>query len=189
MLGRLGAFALLIAATFGYATQAGDAQQARKVDRLNLGVVAVEAKVGGDAVHSSGTVIDAERGLVLTSARAVWGATSLKLDTGLGILHGRIVARAPCDELALVETQPRVPGLVSLAGAAATPPGPGALVTAYGRRLARPGSGVLTLPARVSTAPLRLDAQLVPQAPRGPVLDSGGQLLGLGAPAGGAIPR
>ena len=82
--------------------------------RLELGVVAVEARVGGDQVLASGTVVDAERGLILTSARSVWGATSLKLDTGLGILHGRIIARAPCDELALVETQPRLPGLVSL---------------------------------------------------------------------------
>src|SRR3954454_25067477 len=119
----------------------------KPVDRLNLGVVAIEARVGGDAVHSSGTVIDAERGLVLASARAVWGATSLKLSTGLGILHGRIVARAPCDDLALVETQPRVPGLVSLADRAGSTPPTGALVTAYGRRLTTPGEGLLTLPA------------------------------------------
>src|SRR4051794_3297740 len=184
MLGRLGAFALLIAATFGYATQAGDAQQARKVDRLNLGVVAVEAKVGGDQVHGSGTVIDAERGLVLTSARAVWGATSLKLETGLGILHGRIVARAPCDELALVEVQPRVPGLISLADRPGTAAA-GAVVTTYGRRL---GAGLLTLPARVTEAPLKLDARLVPEAAGGPVLDARGRLLGIAAPAGGTIP-
>src|SRR4051812_42448989 len=154
-------------------------------NRVDLGVVAVEARVGGDAVHSSGTVVDADRGLVLTSARAVWGATSLKLATGLGILHGRIVARAPCDELALVETQPRVPGLISLADRTATPPASGALVTAYGRRLAKPGSGMLAVPARVANAPLMLDALLVPEAAGGPILDSGGRLVGIAAPAGG----
>src|SRR3954453_14936148 len=143
----------------------------KPVDGVNLGVVAVDARVGGDVVHSSGTVIDAERGLVLTSARAVWGATSLKLATGLGILHGRIVARAPCDEIALVEAEPRVPGLVSLADRPAPAPAPGAPVTAYGRRLVRTGSGMLTVPAQVASAPLRLDALLVPEAAGGPILD------------------
>src|SRR4051812_42870152 len=71
---RLGAFALLalvaLAATLGYSATAGDAQQTGPVNRLDLGVVAIDAQVGGEAVHYSGTVIDAERGLVLTSVRA-----------------------------------------------------------------------------------------------------------------------
>src|SRR4051812_37771506 len=165
--------AAALLATMAHAAAAG----APPVDRLNLGVVAVEARVGGDAVHGSGTVVDADRGLVLTSARAVWGATSLKLSTGLGILYGRIVARAPCDELALVETQPRVPGLVSLSAAPGRPPAPGAFVPPSGRRLADSGSGLLPLPARVATAPLRLDALLVPEAAGGPILDAGNRLV------------
>src|SRR4051812_12000542 len=158
------------------------------LDRLNLGVVAIESRVGGDLVYGSGTVIDADRGLVLTSARAIWGATSLKLSTGLGVLHGRIVARAPCDELAVVETEPRVPGLISLADRPAPAPAANAPVTAYGRRLLRPGSGMLTLPAQVTAAPLKLDAPLVPEAAGGPILDSSGRLLGIAGPDGGAIP-
>lgn len=189
---RFGALALLIgalvAATLGYATSAGDAQQTGPVNRIDLGVVAIDAKVGGDQVHSSGTVIDGERGLVLTSVRAVWGATSLKLSTGLGIVHGRIVARAPCDELALVETQPRIPGLVSLGDRVGTTPGPGALVTAYGRRLASGTSGILTLPAKVASVPLKLDAPLVPEAAGGPVLDAQGRLVGIGSHEGTTIP-
>ena len=189
---RLGALALLVAivlaATGGYVGTAGDAQTPRPVDPLDLGVVAIEARVGGDAVHGSGTVIDAERGLVLTSARSVWGATSLKLSTGLGILYGRIVARAPCDELALVETQPRVPGLVSLADRPGPAPAPGALVTAYGRRLTRRTSGILTLPARVAATPLKLDALLVREAAGGPVLDAQGRLVGIGSATGSTLP-
>jgi S1-C subfamily serine protease len=177
------AVALLV--TMAHAAGAGSPP---KADRVGLGVVAVEARVGGDAVYGSGTVIDAENGLVLTSARAVWGATSLKLSTGLGIVYGRIVARAPCDGLALVETQPRLPGLVSLAGLTGTAPAVGTPVTAYGRRLVRPGTGMLTLPARVSGAPLKLDAPLVPEAAGGPILDAQGRLLGIAAPSGGAIP-
>ena len=103
--GSLGALALVTrddrARDVAHAGEAAAPERLPLAERLDLGVVAVEARVGGDQVHGSGTVVDADAGLILTSARSVWGATSLKLDTGLGILHGRIVARAPCDELAL----------------------------------------------------------------------------------------
>jgi hypothetical protein len=85
-------------------------------DPVDLAVVGVEARIGGDVVHSSGVVIDPEDGLVLTSAHTIWGATELGLVTRVGVLHGRVVARAPCTDLALLETQPRVPGLVALSG-------------------------------------------------------------------------
>ena len=55
---------------------------------------------------------------MVTSAHTVWGATSLRLTTGLGVLHGRLVARAPCAGLAVIEIQPRIPGLVALPEAA-----------------------------------------------------------------------
>jgi hypothetical protein len=91
-------------------------------DRLTFALVGIEAQIGGDPVRSAGVVIDADDGLVLTTAHSLWGATSLRLSTGVGVLHGRIVARAPCADLALVETQPRIPGLVALTGTA-TPTG------------------------------------------------------------------
>ncbi len=89
-------------------------------DRLAFAVVGIDARIGSDDVHSAGTVIDADDGLILTSAHTVWGAKSLRLSTGVGVLHGRIVARAPCADLALVETQPRIPGLVALTGTTET---------------------------------------------------------------------
>ena len=91
-------------------------------DRLAFALVGIDARIGHDQVHSAGAVIDADNGLILTSAHTVWGATSLRLSTGVGVLHGRIVARAPCADLAIVETEPRIPGLVALAGTA-TPTG------------------------------------------------------------------
>jgi hypothetical protein len=188
---RSGALVLVIAAAaFASLLRAGEAgapQPAAVDDRIDLGVVAVEARVGGDLVHGSGTVIDADRGLIVTSARTIWGATSLKVDTGLGVLHGRIVARAPCDELALLETQPRVPGLVSLADGAGPVQSRGALVTAYGRRLTRVGPGLLTVPARVVGSPLRLDGALVAEAAGGPVLDVEGRLVGIVDGTGGTL--
>jgi hypothetical protein len=89
-------------------------------DRLAFAVVGIDARIGHDDVHSAGAVIDADDGLILTSAHTVWGATSLRLSTGVGVLHGRVVARAPCADLALLETQPRIPGLVALTGTTRT---------------------------------------------------------------------
>src|SRR4051812_14477521 len=111
---------------------------APRVDRAGLGVVAVDARIGGDDVHSSGIVVDGESGLVLTAAHSVWGARSLKLTTALGILHGRIVARAPCDDLAVLAVEPRIPGLAALPLAPGAGPGAGELLRAGGRRRAEP---------------------------------------------------
>src|SRR5215211_2501691 len=74
--------------------------------RLDLSVVAVTARVGGERV-------EVDRGLIVTTAHGVWGARSLKVATGIAVLHGRIVARDSCDNLAVLETQPRLPGLVA----------------------------------------------------------------------------
>jgi hypothetical protein len=63
--------------------------------RLNLGVTAIVAVIGGDHVRSSGIVIDGSRGLVLTAAHSIWGATSLRLTTGVALVYGRVVGRAP----------------------------------------------------------------------------------------------
>ncbi len=168
--------------------------------RVARSTVALTAQVGEDVVTSSGVVLDAERGLVLTSAHTVWGARSLKVATELGTLHGRLVARAACDGLALVETHPRLPGLTPLRLA---PPEATAAedLTAFGWRFAvgRPQ----TLEARPVAAarPVR-DATVDPGLPRleealalegaadagssgGPVVDSEGRLVGLVQAEGG----
>jgi S1-C subfamily serine protease len=164
--------------------------------RLNLGVVAIDARIGRDRVRSSGTVIGPEEGLVVTSAHGVWGARSLRVTTGLGVLHGRIVARAPCSDLAVVQMEPRVPGLVAL-----QPVGGGPrlseLLRAVGRREADPDQGagsLVTIPTRTEkagisaslgshllplTGAIRLDTPLVPESSGGPVVDGKGRLVAL----------
>jgi len=187
-----------------------DVASAPRVDRVGLGVVAVDARIGGDEVHSSGIVVDGESGLVVTAAHAVWGARSLKLTTALGVLHGRIVARAPCDDLALVEMQPLVPGLVALPAVSDAAVAPGTALRSVGRRRLDPTSASLAsvsipvrsagpaapatidarLPRQESAIPL--DAPLVPEVTGGPVLDDAGRVVGMAlardAQAGVAVP-
>jgi putative serine protease PepD len=53
--------------------------------------------------HGTGVVIDADRGLVLTSNHLVEGADSIELATGDGAATGAsVLARAQCDDLALL---------------------------------------------------------------------------------------
>ena len=187
----LAAAALLITGDGGTAVSA-TAQQPSG-DRLNLGVVAIDARIGDRRVRSSGTVIDGRAGLVATSAHTVWGATSLRLTTGLGILHGRLVARAPCAGIAVIEIQPRIPGLVALPAAVGGPPARTELLSAVGRREEGLG-GLLTIPLRTAgtvakakfenglpplTGAMRLDGAVVPESSGGPLVNSDGELVGM----------
>jgi S1-C subfamily serine protease len=176
-------------------------------DRLNLGVVAIDARIGDERVHSSGTVVDPRAGLVVTSAHTVWGATSLRLTTGIGVLHGRVVARAPCAGIAVVEIQPRVPGLVALAPATDGSPPAAELLSAVGRRETASDVGpetLVTIPthaagtterARFERAlppldrAIRLDGAVVPESSGGALVNADGDLVGMAmaTTAGGAL--
>ena len=159
-----------------------------------LGVVGLQARIGRDDVRSSGIVIDADNGLVLTNAHSLWGAKSLRVATGLAVLFGRIVARDACDDLAIVELQPRVPGLSALL--TRTSETDDRWVEALGRRFARPVRGqdaLVRVPAQLQsgtetrrpralpTAPqvIELDSPLVPEATGAALLDREGDLWGM----------
>jgi S1-C subfamily serine protease len=189
----------------------GDAERpaappATAAQRLDLGVVGIDARIGDHESLGSGFVIDGERGLVLTAAHSVWGARSLKLTTGLGVLHGRIVARAPCDDLAILELYPRIPGLAALPTAPVGSSGD-QLLRSLGRRRTDPGAAaaaIASIPVRTTSVPqtsgaglplpragIPLDSPLVPEVSGGPVVDQANRLVGMaeamGAP-GAASP-
>ena len=162
--------------------------------RLDLGVVAVTARVGADQVESSGVVLDAARGLILTTAHDIWGARSLKVSTGIAVLHGRVVARDSCDDLAVLETQPRLPGLVAVQPSADGALFSGRPVIAVRRRSGLPSRapdldthrGVIgdapagVLPGVSPEGAVELGgAALPPSATGSPLLGSDGRLAGL----------
>lgn len=171
-----------------------------------LSVVGISARIGRDDVKSSGIVIDANRGLILTSAHSIWGAKSLRVATDLAVLYGRIVARDACDDLALVELQPRLPGLRALSLEAADEDV--RRVEAVGRRFAapsRPGEDLIRIPTRLQGDPtatrrtalpsapeaVALDSSLLPEATGAPLIDSTGAVWGVAqvvAPRG-QVPR
>jgi S1-C subfamily serine protease len=164
-------------------------------ERLDLSVVAVTARVGGEVEESSGVVVDTERGLILTTAHGVWGAQSLKVSSGIAVLHGRIVARNACDDLAVLETQPRLPGLVAVrpSADAALPPGAPALAV---RRLAglpsreraelvtqrvaiRPAGTTALLPGLRTADARAIEGALPASASGAPLIGADGRLAGL----------
>src|SRR3954471_6372081 len=178
----------------GHSSTSSAPPRAKAQERMDFAVVGVDARIGGEDVRGAGFVIDGPRGLVLTAAHAVWGARSIKLSTGLGVLHGRIVARAPCDDLAVLELYPRIPGLAGLpaapAGSAATQ-----LLRSLGRRPTdqqAESAAVASIPVRATAkAPIAsggiplpatgipLDSPLVPEISGGPVIDQAGRLVGM----------
>ena len=164
--------------------------------RLDLGVTRLDARIGGDRVSSAGIVLDADRGLVLASAHALWGATSLKVTTGLAMLHGRIVARDACDDLALGEVQPRLPGLVALrpsddgglrGGRAVRlvrrrglePAGSSSELETIAARPAPAGRPVSVVPGVPLRGALPLAGALSPEASGAPLLAPDGHLAGM----------
>src|SRR5215207_8037435 len=170
------------------------AAAAAPVGRLDLSVVAVTARIGGDREISSGVVVDTDRGLILTTAHGVWGATSLKVATGIAVLHGRIVARDACDDLAVLETQPRLPGLVSVKPSADGTLLTGRPIVAARRRSGLPSRGPELLTQRVTVKPgaarallrgmrgrrtMRLEGALPAAASGAPLLGADGRLAGM----------
>ena len=194
-LAAIGALALMTGCGSSSAAPPQRAAAAAPAQRLDLGVVGITARIAGDRVHSTGVVLDVDRGLIVTTAHGVWGARSLKIATGIAVLHGRIVARDTCDDLAVLETQPRLPGLVAVRPTGDVPLAAGQPIVAVRRRAGLPSGGrpdLITRRVAVTGAAggstrgvaarhaVGIDAPGLPAASSGaPLIGADGRLVGL----------
>jgi len=139
-----------------------------------LSVVRVMARIGNDTVLSTGYIVDAEQGRVLTTAHSLWGATSLKMQTGLAVVHARVLARDPCDDIAIAEMEPRLSGYTQLPGGgsrgvvALEPRGP----------TLSPLTGVTGVRVRATSAGA-LAGHVGARDTGAPVLDAAGRVVGI----------
>src|SRR4051812_13865189 len=133
----------LVVAGCGGAAKKARAPTPSPEQRIALAVVGIETRIGANDARSSGIVIDPARGLVVTAAHTVWGARELKISTAFGVLHGRIVARAPCDDLAVLAVSPGIPGLATLPAAPGSAPARGQLLRSLGRRRTADSAGAM----------------------------------------------
>ncbi len=120
-------------ASGGGATQAATMTQPERVAKVEKSTVQILGKEGDNTVGGTGEVVDASKGLVLTNAHVVTGLSSLKVRFNDGTSSpARIVAKAPCDDLAVVEIVNKPTGLVALTLGDSSKVQPGQHVTAVG---------------------------------------------------------
>lgn len=168
------------------------------VSKVGPSTVAVKANDGDFHSHGSGVIIDADRGLVLTSNHLVEDAESLTVTIGeKRTVKARAVARAQCEDLALLGIFPKQTGLVELplGDSDAVQPGDDATTLGYPGLKAESGSErIVTLQGRVSATGVSVElTPLLPeftgliahQAPvtgsdsGGPLVDASGKFVGL----------
>jgi S1-C subfamily serine protease len=76
------------------------------ITRVKPTVVELTGKRGEETVGGSGVVVDAKRGLVLTNEHVIAGVSALKAKVGDNAATAgpaRVLAQAPCDDLAVVQ--------------------------------------------------------------------------------------
>lgn len=175
------------------------------IDKVRASTVAVVAqppgedkapKIGGAHSHGSGVIYDARRGLVLTSNHLVEGAGSIKIRVNERTeVQGRAVARAQCDDVALLAVNPKPAGLVEIPLGGDKKLREGERVTALGYLLPPDGQqrlltasgdvSALDVPGQVHPDLPALPSLVLHQAPievsstGGPLVNDRGQLVGL----------
>jgi S1-C subfamily serine protease len=163
----------------------------------------------GQHAHGSGVIWDASRGLVLTSDHLVENAGSIDVTVSNQTpVHATLVARAQCNDIAIIALSPRPAGMMQIARGNSSALGIGARVWALG--YLRPASATkargITLPGEVTSTegPYKLSPDLkelpsviLHQAPLqlqmsgGPLVNDRGELVGINTivpTASGAAP-
>jgi S1-C subfamily serine protease len=152
---------------------------------------------GGRHIHGTGIVYDARRGLVLTSSHYLEAAGSVRVVVnGHTQVRGQPVARAQCNDFAVVALRPRPRNLTAIRFADSAEMRPGDPVTAIGY-LHPPGQkepnmiktdgsvssvnggGIVHRGLPVFPSLLMHQAPLQPSMSGGPLVNSRGELVGL----------
>ena len=127
----VGALALAVAACGGSDTLS----QEEVIAEVTPSTVALSGRVGEGTSGGTGVVIDAERGLVLTNSHVVVGLSALRARVGDDESTegpARVVAKAPCEDLAVVELVNKPPGLTAIPFGSSAEVTGGQTVTALG---------------------------------------------------------
>jgi serine protease Do len=163
------------------------------------------AKHGAHA-HGSGVIWDAGRALVLTSDHLVENAGSIEvIVNGKTTVHARLVARAQCNDIAILALHPKPAGMTGIQVGDSTALKLGAKVTALGylkpASAAKPSpiatSGEVSavdVPAKLSPDLPDLPKVILHQAPLqqqmsgGPLVNDRGELVGVSTLVPGSPP-
>jgi S1-C subfamily serine protease len=164
----------------------------------------------GEHAHGSGVIWNARRGLVLTSDHLVENAGKGSIEVvvnGKATVQARLVARAQCNDIAILELHPRPAGMTAVQVADSSALAVGSQVTALG--YLKPSSALKPKPIATNGAVSAVDvanslspdlpefrkvvlhqAPLQAQMSGGPLVNDRGQLVGVstlvpGAPSSG----
>jgi putative serine protease PepD len=166
--------------------------------KVGPSTVMVQGAVGDSGVAGSGVVIDAHRGFVLTNAHVVAGTTALRVKVGDTSVTARVWAKAPCDDLAVLQLVNPPSGLQPLPVDSSAGVAVGEHVTALGypdtnadtlnvtegtaSAVNEPATPQADLPEYRDT--IQHGAAINPGNSGGPLVDDRGRLIGLNALGG-----
>lgn len=183
----------------GGTTTVAKLSQPDLVAKVSPSVVSIVGRSGDDFNGGSGVIFNAERGLILTNAHVVAGLSALKVFVNNGKYEaaGRVVAQAPCSDLAVVSVDRKPPEFPALPFGDSRSVRPGDHVTALGfpasfqegakqKVTATEGSvSVTDIPAEPDASLPKYESVIQHQAPINPgnsggaLVNDQGQLIGL----------
>lgn len=168
--------------------------------RVKPTVVELSGKLGDGSVGGSGVVIDAANGYVLTNAHVISGLSALTAKVGDNVATtgpARVVAQAPCDDIAIVQLVNRPAGLKAIEVGSSATVKSGEQVTAFGypASFENPDQQTVVLTSGPVSSPqvaaepdaslpkypstIQHQAPINPGNSGGPLVNGFGQLIGL----------
>jgi serine protease Do len=170
-------------------------------DQLRGGVVRIVGRWREGEASGTGFVVDAAKGLVVTNAHVVDGLSAMKATVD-GVEHpARLVATAPCDDLAVVQVPDLPPGTPSLQLGDSTAVQQGQHVRALGFPASLDSSQLSMTEGSVSAAgvagspggglpnypsTIQHQAPINPGNSGGPLVDDAGRVIGVNTLGGTA---